>query len=291
LEAVMSSKSPWHWGFTLAAALFTSDAAAQTAWNNGTFVDGQALHALDLNRNNAWIIAKTNTSWPTGIPTNGQIAIGNGTGYVLNTITAGSNITIANGPGSITISATGLLATPLTNGHVFIGSASNIATDKAISGDCGLVNSGAITCTKTNGTAFAASATTDATNAANISSGTLSASRLPDVTTAACYIFDSNTTAASGNLSMTLPWSSGTVTGLVGQTGGTGSPSFFGNALLAGVALTGTLTVNSTTPNTQALTGTTTWSSANPVLTLTVTSPSGTPNQASLCATIAHSAN
>lgn len=36
-------------------------------------------------------------------PTNGQIAIGNGSGFTLSTITAGSGISITNGSGSITI--------------------------------------------------------------------------------------------------------------------------------------------------------------------------------------------
>ena len=40
------------------------------------------------------------------IPTNGQLLIGNGAGYALNTLTAGANIVIANSNGSITISST-----------------------------------------------------------------------------------------------------------------------------------------------------------------------------------------
>jgi len=43
----------------------------------------------------------------TTTPTNGQLLIGNGTGYTLSTLTAGTNISITNGAGSITISATG----------------------------------------------------------------------------------------------------------------------------------------------------------------------------------------
>jgi hypothetical protein len=43
----------------------------------------------------------------TATPTNGQVLIGNGTGYTAATLTAGSNITITNAAGSITIASTG----------------------------------------------------------------------------------------------------------------------------------------------------------------------------------------
>ena len=43
----------------------------------------------------------------TAAPSNGQLLIGNGTGYALSTITAGSNITITNSSGGITIAASG----------------------------------------------------------------------------------------------------------------------------------------------------------------------------------------
>lgn len=52
-------------------------------------------------------------------------------------------------------------------------------TFPALSGDC-TTSGSTITCTKTNGTAFAPSATTDTTAAGNISSGTLPAGRLPN---------------------------------------------------------------------------------------------------------------
>ncbi len=45
-------------------------------------------------------------------PGNGQLLIGDGTGYTLNTLTAGSQINITNAPGSITISSSG--ESPLT---------------------------------------------------------------------------------------------------------------------------------------------------------------------------------
>lgn len=48
----------------------------------------------------------------TSTPTNGQLLIGNGTNYTLNTITAGTGISITNGAGSITINNTGVTDDP-----------------------------------------------------------------------------------------------------------------------------------------------------------------------------------
>lgn len=45
----------------------------------------------------------------TGTPTNGQLLIGNGTGYTQAALTAGTGIAITNGAGSITIAVTGVL--------------------------------------------------------------------------------------------------------------------------------------------------------------------------------------
>jgi hypothetical protein len=43
----------------------------------------------------------------TALPTNGQLLIGNGSGYTLAALTAGSGVTITNASGSITVAATG----------------------------------------------------------------------------------------------------------------------------------------------------------------------------------------
>jgi hypothetical protein len=43
----------------------------------------------------------------TATPTSGQVAIGNGSGYTLSTLTAGNGIDITNGAGSITIARSG----------------------------------------------------------------------------------------------------------------------------------------------------------------------------------------
>ena len=46
----------------------------------------------------------------TTIPTNGQLLIGNGTGYTLNTLGAGSGISVTNGSGTISVANTGVLS-------------------------------------------------------------------------------------------------------------------------------------------------------------------------------------
>lgn len=43
----------------------------------------------------------------TATPANGQLLIGNGTGFTPATLTPGANVTITNGSGSITIAASG----------------------------------------------------------------------------------------------------------------------------------------------------------------------------------------
>jgi len=58
----------------------------------------------------------------TGTPTNGQLLIGNGTGYSLGTLTASTGISVTDGSGSITIANTGV--TSLTAGTNITVSAS-----------------------------------------------------------------------------------------------------------------------------------------------------------------------
>ena len=44
------------------------------------------------------------------IPTNGQLLIGNGTGYTLNTLGTGAGISVTNGAGTISVANTGVLS-------------------------------------------------------------------------------------------------------------------------------------------------------------------------------------
>jgi hypothetical protein len=83
------------------------------------------------------------------IPTAGQLLIGSGSGYAVNTLNAGTGISITNAPGSITINATGSLpansntsllyndgtiwrATPTTGAGVLVYDGSNIGFGQAI---------------------------------------------------------------------------------------------------------------------------------------------------------------
>lgn len=76
--------------------------------NSVTITGGSITGITDL------AVADGGTGLST-IPTNGQLLIGNGTGYSVATITAGTGITVTNGSGSITITATGeQTATTLT---------------------------------------------------------------------------------------------------------------------------------------------------------------------------------
>jgi hypothetical protein len=63
----------------------------------------------------------------TATPTNGQIDIGNGSGFTRTTLTAGSNVTITNGPGSITIAASG-------GGGGGSGTVTSVATGTGLTG-------------------------------------------------------------------------------------------------------------------------------------------------------------
>lgn len=58
----------------------------------------------------------------TAAPSNGQLLIGNGTGYTLATLTAGSNVTITEGSGSITIASSGGASVAAGNGIDVSGS-------------------------------------------------------------------------------------------------------------------------------------------------------------------------
>jgi len=77
---------------------FTQDGQITTQWfrwlNNVYTITGSGLGITP--------VINGGTGLGT-IPTNGKLLIGNGTGYSLNTLTAGAGITVTNGAGTITV--------------------------------------------------------------------------------------------------------------------------------------------------------------------------------------------
>jgi hypothetical protein len=69
------------------------------------------------------------TSGGTGvgtIPTNGQLLIGNGTGYTLNTLGVGAGITVTNAVGTITVANSGVLSNLAGTGIAVSGATGNV---------------------------------------------------------------------------------------------------------------------------------------------------------------------
>lgn len=73
-------------------------------WNNQNLTAVATFAATSASLTNALPVTSGGTGLLT-VPTNGQILIGNGTNYTLASLTAGANITITPGAGSITIAA------------------------------------------------------------------------------------------------------------------------------------------------------------------------------------------
>lgn len=64
----------------------------------------------------------------TTLATNGQLLIGNGSGFALSTLTAGSNIQIINSAGGISISATGFGTGSVTSVDIATGTTGLVTT-------------------------------------------------------------------------------------------------------------------------------------------------------------------
>ena len=231
--------------------------------------------------------------------TNGQLLIGNTTGNTLTkaTLTAGTNVSITNGPGSITINATDQFVGTVTSVSVvsangFAGSVANATTTPAIT-----LTTTASGVLKGDGTAIsAASAGTDyvAPGVITTSGLTMATARLLGRTTASTGAVEEITVGtglslSAGSLTNAAPDQTVTLTGGTGISISGSYPSF---------TITNTLPdqiVSLTGAGTTVVTGTypsfTITSNDQFVGTVTSVSGTGTVNGITLTGTVTNSGN
>jgi hypothetical protein len=155
------------------------------------------------------------------IPTNGQLLIGNGTGYTLNTLGTGAGISVTNGAGTITVANTGVLSfaggtTGLTPAAATTGAVTLAGTLIAVNG----------------GTGFGSYAVGDLLYA----NTTTTLAKLPDVATGNALI--------SGGVGVAPAWGkigltthvSGVLPIANGGTNGSAAPTAYGVAYGTGTA-------------------------------------------------------
>lgn len=139
-------------------------------------------------------------------PTNGQLLVGNGTGYTLATITAGTGISVANGAGTITIAATGGTGTVTsvnvsggTTGLSFSGGPVTTSGTITLAGTLAIANGG--TGATTAGAALTALGAYAATNPAGYTTNTGTVTSVSG-TGSANGLTLSGTVTTSGNITL-----------------------------------------------------------------------------------------
>jgi hypothetical protein len=180
------------------------------------------------------------------IPTNGQLLIGNGTGYTLNTLGFGAGISVINGIGTITVANTGVLSN-IAGVGISVSSATGditIANTGVLSfagGTTGLTpaaaTTGAVTLAGTliavnGGTGFSSYAVGDLLYA----NTTTTLAKLPDVATGNALISGGvNTAPLWGKIGLTTHVS-GVLPIANGGTNGSATPTTYGVAYGTGTA-------------------------------------------------------
>jgi len=138
-------------GISIASSGVSTFSAGTTGFTPSTATNGAVTLAGTLN------VANGGTGL-TATPTNGQIDIGNGTGFTRSTITAGTGITITNGAGSISIANAGVTSfsagttgfTPSTTTTGVVTLAGTLATTNGGTGLTSFTSGGAVYATSTS---------------------------------------------------------------------------------------------------------------------------------------------
>lgn len=103
-----------------------------------------------------------------------------------------------------------------------------------------------------------------------------------------CVAWDSTTTVTAQTIDVPNPYSSGTISKMWMKTGGSGSPTFNASLQIAGTNVTGCTTIAATTSQASTNCTAANTTNAGDILSFVIASPSGTPNQAYVCAEISH---
>jgi hypothetical protein len=188
------------------------------------------------------------------IPTNGQLLIGNGTGYTLNTLGVGAGISVTNGVGTITVANTGVLSNIAGTGISVSGATGNVTiTNTGVrsftGGATGLTPS-----TATTGAVTLAGTLIAANGGTGFASYTVGDLLYADATTTLAKLSDVATGNAliSGGVGVAPAWGKIGLTTHVSGTlavgsGGTGATTLTGYVKGNGTAA---FTASATIPNT-----------------------------------------
>ena len=193
-------------------------------------------------------------------PGNGELLIGNGSGYTLATLTAGSGVSITNSAGSITLSATGLGGTvtavtatgPLASSG---GTAPNISIANSTGTGSVVLDNGPIIYSATITGAVSASITTITGSSANITTVTGTTTTFSSGTISQLGATSATITTLSGT---NVTYSSGTVSQLAATSATiatvSGTNATYSNGSFTSATVTN---LSSTSANITTLTGTT----------------------------------
>lgn len=155
-------------------------------------------------------------------PSNGQLLIGNGTGYSLNTLFAGTGISIANGSGAISIANSGVLSIVAGTG-ISVSSATGNVT----------VTSAAVTSVSGTGTVNGITLTGTVTSAGSLTlGGTLSGVSLTSQVSGILPIANGGTGTSTAGVTATI------ATAKLTEVGSDGSMTFTNGLLTAQTAAT-----------------------------------------------------
>jgi hypothetical protein len=145
-------------------------------------------------------------------PANGQVDIGNGTGFTRTTLTAGSGISVTNGAGSITIAATGTSPIPAGSAMLFVQTAAPTGWTKSTTHDNKALR--VVSGSASSGGSVAFTTAFASQGVAGTIGNTTATNQATTATNTATTATNQNTTAG-GSVSTSV---SGSVSGSVGNT-------------------------------------------------------------------------